>query len=73
MSNLCHLTEHLVLQAMNKSAACARGDEVDRVSVELLLGGIICPFPTRGELSRSKKIFGAFMSGTLPLNTERKL
>lgn len=66
------LTEHLILQAMNKGTTGPWGNEADSVCVQFLFGGVIGPLSTRGELSRNKEVFGPFMSCTLSLDTDKK-
>lgn len=65
-------TKHLVFQAVDEGPAGPRGDQVHSVCVQSLLGGVVGPLPARGELSRSKELFGSFMGRTLPLDTENK-
>lgn len=53
---------------MNKCATGPRGDEVDRVGVQFLLGGVVGPLPAGGELSGGEELLGSFVGRTLPLD-----
>lgn len=58
---------------MDERTASPRGDEIDGVGVQFLLGSIIGPLPAGGELSRSKELFGPFVGRALSLNTENRV
>lgn len=64
-------TKHLVLQTVDEGTAGPRGDEVHRVGVQFLLGGVVGPLPAGGELSRSEELLGPFVGRTLPLDTDQ--
>ena len=61
------LTVHLVLQAVHEGPAGPRGDEVDGVGVHLLLGGVVRPLPSGGELAGRVQLLGSLMGRALPL------